>query len=689
MEPVMSTSASADGPCAEIEFDWRRVMGVSLVLAVVVLGWGAARAWASTTNPACPGADSSTATSCTFTTAGMPTFTVPAGVHSLDVVAVGAAGGNDDLGNAGGLGASVEDTAVPVSAGQALGVTVGGVGGTGQGQEGGAPGSPGGGGAGGQYPTPDTSQAAAEGGGGGGFSGVLDPSGNPLVIGAGGGGGGGAGGPGGAGDTGAGGQPGSSSNGCPGNDHLDGGGANGSTGGQGGSGTSGGGDGEPGGSLSGGQGGADGPDGSHPTSGGGGGGGYAGGGGGGGGGGCAGGGGGGSSYGVGAGLSNEQTASAPASVTISWLPAPTISTTQQPSSVTVGSQVADQATVSGGNAPTGTVTFNLYNNSSASGTPLFTDTESLSGGSATSKGYATTATGTDYWVATFSGDANNESESSGTSAEPVTVGAASPSIATSQQPSSATVGSQVADQATVSGGDSPTGTVTFKLYGNATASGTPLFTDTEPLSGGSATSKGYTTTATGTDYWVATYNGDANNNSVSSSTSGEPVTITTASKLADLSIAISGPSGAADGASFAERVTVSNAGPASAGNVLTALLVPAGVTVTSTGGGTVAGGVVYWTAAQIASHAKATYTVTFKVSAHARGTVLIPAATASLANPDHNYANNAATTTVTLSGRSASSASARRAHNPLAVGKRLPALLWQLTHRHRLHHEHR
>ena len=31
-----------------------------------------------------------------------------------------------------------------------------------------------------------------------------------------------------------------------------------------------------------------------------------------------------------------------------------------------------------------------------------------------------------------------------------------------------------------------------------------------------ATSKGYTATATGTDYWVATYNGDGNNNSVTS-----------------------------------------------------------------------------------------------------------------------------------------------------------------------------
>jgi hypothetical protein len=37
--------------------------------------------------------------------------------------------------------------------------------------------------------------------------------------------------------------------------------------------------------------------------------------------------------------------------------------------------------------------------------------------------------------------------------------------------------------------------------------------------------KGYTATATGTDYWVATYNGDSNNKSVTSGTSDEPVTV--------------------------------------------------------------------------------------------------------------------------------------------------------------------
>jgi hypothetical protein len=113
-----------------------------------------------------------------------------------------------------------------------------------------------------------------------------------------------------------------------------------------------------------------------------------------------------------------------------------------------------------------------------------------------------------------------------------TVPLATPSIGTSQQPGSATVGTSIADQATVSEGDSPSGTVTFNLYSNSGGTGTPLFTDADvALSSGVATSTGYTATATGTDYWVATYNGNTNNNSVTSGTSAEPVTITAATSL--------------------------------------------------------------------------------------------------------------------------------------------------------------
>jgi hypothetical protein len=91
-----------------------------------------------------------------------------------------------------------------------------------------------------------------------------------------------------------------------------------------------------------------------------------------------------------------------------------------------------------------------------------------------------------------------------------------PTISTTAQPSSTTVGNTVADAATISGGYDPTGTVTFNLYDNPDATGTSLFTDTEPLFGDTASSASYSTTAVGTEYWVGTYNGDSNNNPVSS-----------------------------------------------------------------------------------------------------------------------------------------------------------------------------
>lgn len=100
---------------------------------------------------------------------------------------------------------------------------------------------------------------------------------------------------------------------------------------------------------------------------------------------------------------------------------------------------------------------------------------------------------------------------------------------------SATTGGLVTDNdagfcpaTAVGGGASPTGTVTFKLYSNSSGSGSPLFTDTKSLVSGVATSAGYTATSTGTDYWVVTYGGDVNFNTVTSSNSGEPVSITPA-----------------------------------------------------------------------------------------------------------------------------------------------------------------
>jgi hypothetical protein len=115
----------------------------------------------------------------TFTTPGVTTYTVPAGVAELSISAVGAAGGGTCTFAGGGLAASLSGT-FPVSAGEQLTVSVGGVGANTCGAT--SPGGIGGGGAGGK-----------ESGGGGGASGVsvgtgaVTPGSELIVAGGGGG----------------------------------------------------------------------------------------------------------------------------------------------------------------------------------------------------------------------------------------------------------------------------------------------------------------------------------------------------------------------------------------------------------------------------------------------------------------------------------------------------------------------
>jgi hypothetical protein len=274
---------------------------------------------------------------------------------------------------------------------------------------------------------------------------------------------------------------------------------------------------------------------------------------------------------------------------------------------------------------------------------------------------------------------------------------ATPSLSVSV-PSSGTAGNSISAasvSATLSAGASPTGSLTFKVFGpqssaptsctsGGTTVGSPVTVSGNGISNPSA---GFTPPSAGDYWWFASYTGDSNNSPASSScgASMAETAVQTASKLADLAIAISGPARAADGSTFAETVTLTNHGPASAGEVLTALQAPNGVTVASTGGGARIGGVVYWTAGSIADGAKLSYTVTFNVSAHASGTVLIPVGAASLSNLDPNYANNAAATTVTLGPATGHAARAHR--NPFALGSRLPAYLVKLAHPK--HHTHR
>ena len=91
------------------------------------------------------------------------------------------------------------------------------------------------------------------------------------------------------------------------------------------------------------------------------------------------------------------------------IPTPTL-TTQASAGVNSGGSISDTATLSGGNAPTGTITFTLYgpNDSSCGGASVFTTAVPVTGvGSYSSGSFTTTTPGSYRWVASYSGDANN------------------------------------------------------------------------------------------------------------------------------------------------------------------------------------------------------------------------------------------------------------------------------------------
>ena len=102
-----------------------------------------------------------------------------------------------------------------------------------------------------------------------------------------------------------------------------------------------------------------------------------------------------------------------------------------------------------------------------------------------------------------------------------------PTIATTPS-GSVPAGGTVSDSATLTGGASPSGIVTFKLFspGDTTCSGTPFATKTGTLSGGTASSGPVTVGAAGTYNWVAAYSGDGNNSPVSSPCGSEQVVVT-------------------------------------------------------------------------------------------------------------------------------------------------------------------
>ena len=266
---------------------------------------------------------------------------------------------------------------------------------------------------------------------------------------------------------------------------------------------------------------------------------------------------------------------------------PTITTTPSMTTVALGTSsvtLNDTAMLSGGYNESGTIMFTLYLGSTFENTETVTTTGNGSYTTPTGYKLPTTGmvTGTYQWDASYSGDSNNNAFSDDNSAnEQVVVSPASPAITTTPNVTTVVLrtSATLKDTAVLSGGYSPTGTITFTLL--APGGGT-LDTETMAINGNGTytTPTGYTlsttSTVTGAYQWDASYasaNGD-NNAFTDDNATNEQVTVTvppnvSVTKTADQATIIAGQT-----AGFV--VTIANNGSVAATGVSLSDPLPAG-----------------------------------------------------------------------------------------------------------------
>ena len=209
----------------------------------------------------------------------------------------------------------------------------------------------------------------------------------------------------------------------------------------------------------------------------------------------------------------------------------------------VGVSLFDTATLGLGNSPTGTITFRLFGpfDPACASSPLFTSSTPVSGnGYYRSASWVSLWAGTYRWIASYSGDANNNPVSTACADPGGVVSVAKRTPTLSGAASLLSLGA-TRDTATINGA-SPTGTITFSLYGpaNLVCSGAPIFTSTKPVNGnGSYASDSFVPSVPGSYQWRLLYSGDANNNAagtICSDSANAVVTTGTATTSFSLSL---------------------------------------------------------------------------------------------------------------------------------------------------------
>jgi ribonuclease HI len=208
---------------------------------------------------------------------------------------------------------------------------------------------------------------------------------------------------------------------------------------------------------------------------------------------------------------------------------PSIGTTLNATSISVGSTDFDTSTLTGATSNAGgTVTYTVYSDSGCSQNPVAGGTVTVASGKVPNSNTLTFNTaGTYYWQASYSGDANNNSATSPCTSEIVTVNPLSPTISTSLNSTSISVGGTDYDTATLTGATSNAGgTVTYTVYSDTGCSKNPVDGGTVTVAGGKVpNSNTLSFNTAGTYYWQASYSGDGNNSSAVSPCTSEVVTV--------------------------------------------------------------------------------------------------------------------------------------------------------------------
>lgn len=181
-------------------------------------------------------------------------------------------------------------------------------------------------------------------------------------------------------------------------------------------------------------------------------------------------------------------------------------------------QATAQLSALEGSDASGTISFEVFAPSDpfCSGpalTPEPTPTSVDGAGDYVSGTFTPVAPGVYRWSAHYSGDGENAPADANCAALS-TVSKASPSL--SGLASNGTLGGTIEDEASLSGGLSPSGEVTFSVYAPSDPGcTTALASNNVPLSDGKATAPDFTPQQAGQFRWIASYPGDANNEATS------------------------------------------------------------------------------------------------------------------------------------------------------------------------------